>query len=340
MKKVLEVMFPPITTYMTHASVLSVVMQHEQGIKWLLDNYLQLSVVDSGGIDFLGLEPPLNCPILHYQIMDHELVDHLFKDPVQFIIHAINQDYYLFLLLETSQIQAANTNVPRPHPVFIYGYCEETETFHIGEFFDFNNFSFMTASFEEIRSGWLNYAGYDYWFKGNRLFKYSYKDDYAPEYERLVTMIEDYATSQNTILGFHNFNSRLSFGLDAIANRLQLELTRFGNGEHFDRVAFPIICDHKEVMLLAIEQLEQKGYLDRTFPSTFHAEYECLKKKLLMLRNKYLKIAINGKYHRVEALQLEVGQWFEQEKNLLMKIIENCKARFPLQPPINTGIGL
>ncbi len=69
MKKVLEVVYPPITSYMTHASILSVVMKEEQGINWLLGNYLQLSVVDVGGIDFF-------CPGTTFKLPGFTLPDH------------------------------------------------------------------------------------------------------------------------------------------------------------------------------------------------------------------------------------------------------------------------
>ncbi len=228
-------------------------------------------------------------------------------------------------MLDTSRIKAVNASWPRPHPVFIYGYCEESETFHIGEFFNGNRFEFLKISFEEFRSSWTSYYGHDYWFKGNRLFKYAHKEDYILDYERVITFIDDYVNSQNTMLGFHNFNRHLSFGLDAVAARLKLELARLGSGERFDWVAFPIICDHKEVMQLAIQQLEKKGYLDKN--ASYSEGFRHLKQELLILKNLYLKIIFSEQPGQLQLLQLKVSRWFEQEKEFLMKMIEHCRAK-------------
>ncbi|MBJ6359989.1 hypothetical protein ACFOQM_01455 [Paenibacillus sp. GCM10012307] len=319
MKKILDVNYPIITSYMTHAPVLAVISQDDKSINWVLSNYLQLSVTSGGGVDFFTPEPPLSCPFLNLQVINRDFLANYSTDPIELIMNAINQDYYLLLLLETSHLSAFQTVGSRPHPVFVHGYCQGSKTVHLADFIRGDNFSLTTASFDELRASWAYFDEQSYWLKGNRLFKLQPNVQYELFYERIIGQISDYAHSRNTLFHLHTLNPELSFGLEPISACLQHSIHCFGAGEPFDRVVFPLVCDHKKLLMTAIRYMEQAGHLEKN--RQFSLEYEKLQQRLLALRHVTFKSIISNKRDRASEIQEQVRQWFEDEKKLLLQVL-------------------
>ncbi len=107
-EKILPMNYPVITSYPTHANILSCVTQYEDSMQWFYDYYIQLfggrDVSQGCYMDFFAPIPWKSCPWINYQRISRDLIAKKWDSITEFFIECINSGYYLFLYLDQFHI--------------------------------------------------------------------------------------------------------------------------------------------------------------------------------------------------------------------------------------------
>lgn len=288
MKKKLYMEYPPITSYPTHANLLSCLSQHDNYLVWYFENYMniftnnKLDKIMDNYVDFFAPIPWKSNPFLYSQSFSRELFATMETDIINFLINAINQGNYIFLYLNRFYLSAAysyqkNDDV---HDVFIYGYDNEKKIFNIADFFVNNKYSFATATFDEISWAYDKYN--DDWKDGEVdirnvdgiiLVKPLPFTAYSYTVTDTLQGLKDYLCS-TTSSGRYLYGYRLDceydeffevkncFGLNIYSFLEEYLKTIDSDNPHIDLRGFYIIHEHKKLLSLYLDYLEKKWMLD------------------------------------------------------------------------------
>jgi|GEM_PF-1665342 len=327
MSKKLNIQHPPITSYQHHTAILSIPVHDKSYNDWIYYQYIQLfAVVESGRISFFDFYPTNyifdSTPWVRTEKMNKDDLDK--TDIVKFIMESINQDKYVYIVLECSEILAHNTpNKSFPHPIIIYGYNSDTQTFYISDFFN-SVYSFQEASFNEIRMGYERYMSSSFWWEGAKLITYTERPrtNTAVTSEMYKSILLDYMDATERADYFldygddveHFIHSVPEFGvgfsiyqniIDNLTNRLYL-----------DYRILPILTDHKKNLCNLILSLKRKGAL-----SPAHPDFTDILHKTKIARNLFIKASIThvtNSRHRLVDLILQIR---ELEHEAMFKLI-------------------
>jgi hypothetical protein len=182
-KKILPVVYPPVTTFTAYAAELAILFNYEKTYDWLYSHYLQVYVLDiinryenDNGVPFIAcffgdfdnrrLAHTINdfvflrrevCPYLDIFEVPNDLIDTSGETAVEFFKRSIDHDLYLYSYLDVSHIKQYGIDTQYGHEVFIYGYDDEKKVFHFADFpiDDSSRYSFSTCSYEEIERAYL-----------------------------------------------------------------------------------------------------------------------------------------------------------------------------------------
>lgn len=125
--KILDVHYPPITSYITNAPMLSIMANNDGYLPWLFHNHVQLKN-SSGRLEYFYLDqnPYFACLFLDTQNISRDLASMYSENIVKFLNNCINHGFYIILFVNTRYISNyANYNLyDLPHPILIYGYDE------------------------------------------------------------------------------------------------------------------------------------------------------------------------------------------------------------------------
>lgn len=289
MRRELPVNYPPITSLMTHASILSIITTNENYIPWFIFNFIQMSVEDTG-LDFYHFyNTDFLCPYLEVIPLNRDFYKEFINiDIINLIVKCIRNNYYVIPIIDEYYISNSDSfkKNHQPHPILIYGYDYMNNLFSAGDFFKYGKYTFSKISFHELKEAYLKYDS-DYWLKGIKIIK---KIDYKHTFrlndfiDLLYRYLEGYepSTNYNHLLS----NYRDKFGLNHVYDKLYSEMECFHNFKSFDFRTLPIFCDHKKVLIIAIEYLISIGYtkLKYLLPA-----FRQLFDQAVILRNKFIK---------------------------------------------------
>jgi hypothetical protein len=306
---ILQVEYPPITSYPSHAMTLTAALSHKEAYSWFFNNYIQLYVRDHHNVDFFEIgDFEMFIPHLSYQCISRDIISNKWSSFTEFAIDSIDLGYYLHTLVNQYFIRASGAYKKRlyPHSLFIYGYNLEQKEFYIADFFNMK-YSFQKASFLEVEKAY-NYIDL---YKniddigGVKLFKYrdvksdltacvfhNNEDGYVFDIYTVINFINDYIHSQNSYklywISAKDYNA-MSFGISVYGCLCDyLSKVVFNNKKlYIDHRPFHVLLDHKNIMILRIQYLADNGYLPDYIPVS--KAYLDIKNKVTIVRNLVLK---------------------------------------------------
>jgi len=338
MKKILPVHKPPITSYMTHAPILSILSNDDTYLPWLFLNYIQMRVHDDG-IDFYHFYTGhYSCPFFDTTYLSREFTSKYINNDsiIEFLTQCIDDGYYIIVLIDTSFINLYPfKKMGDTHPIFIYGYDKDNNTFNVADFFDRGKYSFETASFDEIELAYINCDNDNHWQKGIHLLD---RIHYDKKYSQLniADSLKKYLTGYEMSIGYnHNTDENAAFGLDVIYDRVIEEMIKFKSAQYYDSRVLPIFCEHKILLKMLCEFLSKNGCNEII---SLQQDYNDLYEKAFILRNKWIKCnrqQTNGIYDESELLKLK-----DLEINLIkgtIAILENMDQKIFFNEVSNEG---
>jgi len=327
--KVLPVSYPPITYFPDTANILSIAMNYSETIPWLMEHFIQIKcwlAIETENDYLFDFECVSNrmdiCPFVKDHLVPIDMILKKWKNYAEFIVDSINNNYYIFLMVDQYFIPEYNSynKIHAPHELFIFGYDLEKKSFNIADFFKNNKYNYTQATFEQVtlgcessvadyqnKIGWLN-DGID----GIVLLKYADFVNYKFDIWHIINFINDYLLAEDNSSKYCR-NSRFKVGsnilygvkvYDKIIERIKETYEQ--NLTFVDTRMFSLLYDHKTAMKMRIRFLEERNYL--TNLSVLSNSYDKIYDLSLILRNLAIKFNITN------------------DKNILLKILTNLET--------------
>ena len=309
---ILPVQYPVITTSPDHTNYLSILGTKPDSFDWLFSNYIQIackkwisqlnnSIFFAFGTEFMG-KPFLSCPWIKTNIINPELVDTCF-DIVSFLRMCIDNGYYVSIDINHFYLKCSNQYGKSDfiHTVFIFGYDDNTNFFHIADFFVDEKYSYELASYQEIQLAYEN-SKWDSREDNIRhdeeiiLFKLLQEKrdvieaDYTLNIPRIINSIEEYLLVKN-----HNVIScshdKFLYGIEVYDEIEKLLLNVEAGKLSLRKKLFHILYQHKLLMLKRIEYLNQRLSLPQN--EYLYHTYKHIENEALTVRNISIKYMIS-----------------------------------------------
>lgn len=336
--KILPMRFPPpITTYPSHADLLSVILNHEESYAWFYNYYIQLEAPPDGvgvRLDFYTTLLFKTCPFIYYQRISRDLVAQKWGKISDYIIDCLDLGYYVYFLVDRYYIPeyAEYQKRHRIHDIFVFGYNLSEKTFNVADCFSGGLYRYAKATFTQIESGYENFhlTGRPDWFDGVESISYRNKFDYAFDINLVIEFIEDYLSSKSTSQRYKIPSEKYCaeglerknfvYGL-AIYQLLQEHIKRSREYLNFDIRPFSLLWNHKTVMQDRIKYLAGNNYLrDWVFPAE---EYARFAEETLNLRNMIIETMVSRNPKYIDFMIEKLGEIALRERDVLEKMLES-----------------
>lgn len=158
MNKILPVHKPPITSYMTHAPILSILSNDDNYLPWFFLNDSQMRVHDDG-IDFYHFYTGhYLCPFFDTTYLSRKFTSKYIKNEniTGFLTQCIYDGYYIVMIIDASFVKLyTSKSKGDTHQILIYGYDKDNKIFNVADFFDRGKYSFEITSFDEINIAYI-----------------------------------------------------------------------------------------------------------------------------------------------------------------------------------------
>lgn len=279
---------------------------------WFCSNYVQLCAVEDftypATLDFFSpfiFEENLpRCPLLEVHHLNRRMLNLTGTEFIEFIINQLEEGYYVYAVLRSRDIPNYGlTCDDQHHPLFIYGYDDDSKVFLCGDFFQYGVFKFETVGYNNIASSFEYVDKTSYWWNGLKLLKRnqtSYNLDIALvlelfwEYKHSVDSSNRYKLNFNAYL--HPKFGKISFGLSSVYQRILGDLIHLSEGDvnSFDYRAIPILADHKKAMCMILDYVSKQGDIDHFGGRSIMDKYCSLYQDTLLIRNIMLKYRVTN----------------------------------------------
>lgn len=309
-KKVLPVSYPPITSYTSHAALLSILWNNAETYDWIYSNYISLvCYIGCANSFYLDYTPSvtgfLNCPWVDAQIIGRKFVSANYPEIKQFLIDCINMDSYIFLIVnEQDIIKRMESKIL--HTIFIYGYDLDLNVFFVADFPFRNKYSYETVDIDTLCKGYMD-VDYDeddvmYGHPGIVLMNFNKHARYVFDSLMVKKSILDYLQRDRIYFNYHMNKSCTeypsSMGVD-VYTQFYMYISNLEKGfMEFDIRPPHVLYDHKEMMVKRIEFMASRGYMEKSQEILENAMN--IRDKALILRNlclKYRYTNSNSKNH-------------------------------------------
>lgn len=271
MKKMLQVTYPPITSYSTHAAILSVLCDDEDFIPWFICHYTQLRLIEDGiddGFEYMILgDRELTCDYLEqYHLPSFASV---FIDPsniVSFIKEMILKGFYLLITVNAKYIRNYKKDHDFCHAIFIYGFDDDINMFYVGDFFRNQKYAYEQCSYDEMREA-FEMKNKEYWLTGIRLFRKK-KNQFQFNLQEFRGVLQDYLYPEDHLYILMCFDKPcFKIGHQVVYEKLYDELMCFRECGEADIRLYSVFSDHIIVIKIACQYLYSIGVVSESIAS-------------------------------------------------------------------------
>lgn len=298
---------PLINTYNCYASLFSIVPINEENKAWFYSNFIQICYDYNYNWYFFENHNILDtCPWLENYKLRREMIHKGFSSIQNFLIDAINDDFYCYLIVNLYYIPAAQYygNTDFSHEIMIYGYDLINKEFYIANNFSGGKYILSRCSFDQMEKAfntvsfdWIDICMY-------RHKAIDYKVDFNKRY--FVNSLKSYITGQPSILqpsfpSWWTYDCKYGLG---VYQHLIETVKSIPEEDYLDKRVFHLLQEHKQFMLLRLEYIQEYLNID---VSDYIRNYSEMRRSSILLNNLVLK------YN------------FTKNKNLLDKIITYIK---------------
>ena len=344
MKKVLPMTIPIIRSYANYAHIFAILDTHgENYYPWLYNHYVQLCVPDdykTFTVDYMVTGMYTNTPSLFTSRIERKMAVAIRNGIINFIKFAIDNDYYIFLMLEVSHIAAYKGM--RFHEPLLYGYDDEKEEIYFADSYMKGKYSKGIATYAEIVKATGDEARWNNFRMSNLgldvlCMKYrDMKERFVFNKNTYVMFLNNYVNQVDT----YNFFGRIpgvtrgeatpnicGIGIYTILQK-HLQFVREEANAYIDVRGFYVILEHKKLLENTLTFL-----LGEQWKEVFPTEWQLVQEEI---KNATLCLNLCLKYNVVKSNKIlsKIGEYAtvleETEKGLfpqLIKIIEGSIDR-------------
>lgn len=266
-KKILPIVQPTVTSWAWQASTFAILEGNKVGEEWLYSNYIQLvgnNFSNTVNIDFFPRGESLSiCPLFLSQKMDRSFINSLAIDPLDLVKLCINNDNYIYLVLNLSDI------LNRPHfyhDLMIYGYDDERQEIYLADFVFKMKYSFETISYTQFINAYLSLpSDKDYmndWRGGFQLIKitpsyppYSFDTYFVKE------SLQEYLNGTETPDRYRGFKQ--PYANEVYGLNIYNLLINFCYEKKSDSRPFSVLKDHHKLMIKRLEYMQENNYIEK-----------------------------------------------------------------------------
>ncbi|RKL64955.1 hypothetical protein CR203_23390 [Salipaludibacillus neizhouensis] len=305
----------PITSFPSHANLLSVILTKEEHKRWYYSNYTQLF---SFGKEYKGCTvdyfPPDSleyCSLIKKYHLPRELIKKTFNENFnEFLKDCIDDGYYLygdFNEYYNPNNKTAYKNQYFPHNIMIYGYNYGQKHFLFSGFFNKTPYKNYTISYSNIQKSFFSINTNDNRYKNSNrcdgLMMFKLKENecvYPFEYNKFKTSLEDYIYSNNSINKdlLWNDSKQIVFGSN-VYHVVSYFIANFSEQLYYDwfRIirSLQVLVEHKKVIIEKVLYLENQNILGSSKEILY--ELKIIERKLVLLRNILLKSYRKKSFH-------------------------------------------
>ena len=329
-------MYPSITGHPPTAGLMSILEQYDNTKSWIYSNFVQIVCAVrsegsfSGTID-LSILPGFYgyacCPWIACSFIKRETVSRFSSSIIDFIINCLDTDNYIYMVVDQSFLLKTGISNRFSHDIFIYGYDNEKQVFHVGDFTFTGKFSFEQVPFIEIEAGYntdvedfINYGrgGVGLWtFFGNIDYKFdsSFVKEQLFELRNSFDISEKYRGVTNRIV------SSQAYGFNAyslLAQFIQSSMER----QYGSLKCIHNLYDHKVIMVQRLEFMSKNGFIHN--PDDIISQYKYIKDEFLGLSNLFVKYTMRQDVKSIERhIPKKLKDIGEIEKTIVDRIIES-----------------
>ncbi|QNU66155.1 hypothetical protein EHE19_014905 [Ruminiclostridium herbifermentans] len=294
---ILPVVYPPINGYPHKGALFSMLMAREECKPWVFNNFIQVYTlkdlcnkgVRTGTVDFFyNLYGDWthfylkSNPWIKFSSMPYDFLKLIKTDIIDFIKTCINKNLYLFFDIDMYYISAYKMHYNKTHflhEIFIYGYDDDKKIFYMGDNTT-GKYTLDQVTYDEIITS--TNVILDLYRDDNEdaeLYKYKEKaiymmcvtknvernwqdpsfskDIFEVNIKKIINDLKEYLLLDNYAEGYR-YSNYYVFGIDCYNELMKFVRSAIENGQHVDRRAFYSFIEHKKLMLLRMEFLNDK----------------------------------------------------------------------------------
>lgn len=334
MKKLLDTVYPVITTYTQHAHLLAILGTCLKAEPWVFSNYIQIYISKklntSGWADFYFPMPyetrPFEvCKWIEVQKNNENFLDKNHGDIVNYVKSLLENDYYVHMMVNYKYLSNScysKKGVDARHDILIYGYDDDTEILYCADFmFEANKYTFSKCTYGELKEAYNNdFVKTKPSYLNHNIYSYKLKRecDYEYHVENILYWIKQYINGDvpEYWRGYNNSNrDNIAWGMNyydvLIQNLLCLE-------DHLIDVRFYcLLRDHKKIMIERLRFLENNAFHMKDYINLYGEIYS----DMSIIVNLVIKYNIIKKISLIDKITEKLTSIKNKERSALEKII-------------------
>lgn len=292
-EKILHMHIPEYTCYSHNASSISIVSSHADSSNWLINNFNNLVIHNNQTTMFFIDSTYHHNPLIDCQRINKKLIGKNVDDYINFIIEAIEQNYYVYLIMNSKYISAYNRINNRPHDLLIFGYNSINRTFNIADNFVSGKFALSKCSFNELENSLQNLTDIDENFNNFNgcleLLRLNPAATLPIDVPYILNALNDYLNStvshpQSSFVRSNTYGFKIYEKLIEYLQSLKIE------NSNCDIRPFHVLWEHKKSILLKVMHFNKSLILDLSEDEL--KEFDYIVNKALIIRNLFMKYSL------------------------------------------------
>lgn len=323
-RKILPITQPTVTSWAWQASTFAILEGNEVGEEWIYSNYIQLvgnNFSNTVNIDFFPRgEAFFTCPLFLSQKMDRSFIDSLLLDPLDLIKLCINNDSYIYLVLNLSDL------LSRPHfyhDLLIYGYDDTSQEIYLADFAFKSKYSFERISYNEFINAYLSLPQeQDFmndWRGGFQLVKIS--SSYPPyrfDIHFVKESLQEYLNGTETPNRYRGFKQ--PFANEVYGLNVYDLLINFCHEKKYDGRPFSVLKDHHTLMIKRLIYMEENKLIKDC--RKIIDQYSDIIKLLHIILNKQIKYSLKPNPAYLEDIIVQLKNIKVTDAQLVQEILD------------------
>ncbi len=332
MKKELPIGMPRITCALHHAYPLSILAISDDYLPWFYSHYIQMEYETDHKYRFNFYRYPHYLvsvsPWLQIQMMHHNVVRRAYKNAVDFVKDAINEN--LYIQMDVDEFYIPHKELYNRHhytrELLIYGYDSLNQTLKTLGFNAEGNYTSNNVSFRQFEEAHINSISNNE--QDCRVFMFRYIDNAQYEFDlnAVLEQLQDYLYAVNTSKRFRSLApvKNYAYGLATYRVIQNYLLFKADNASDINRITFHTLWEHKKCMTERLNFLEQHGFLSSSFG--LQMAYESVEKKTQQLRAMSFKYVLTKDTAIVERMVELINIIASEEKQILVRVCAALKS--------------
>lgn len=269
---------PPVTSYMSHAPIMTILAAGKDDyLPWLMNNYTQM-IYNNCQLDYMiSGNYYHSCPFLNTQVIGRDILSRMDIDFVTLVTNSLDLGCYVMPIVNSVPISSFGhaDKTHFPHQLFIYGYDDETELFYVGDFFQGGDFRLTTAPYEEVREAYYSLDvskwGDLHYEIGIKLFRRVPCDYYGFNLNYYKRLLQDYVESVNSMTFQSAGDTSKLYGQRAIYDYMRTNIDALFHDKWLDWRIFAVNVDHKNVLRIGHDYLWDHHLVGTNYSEAFGA---------------------------------------------------------------------